>query len=77
MTDENKILVTDLINEVNEELDFKDRLILFKNYNNFLIIYNISELYRCQWHLITLLLQVLLNFIFTKIIIGTLHIYLI
>lgn len=25
LTDENKILVTDLINEVNEELDFKDR----------------------------------------------------
>ena len=71
MTDENKILVTDLINEVNEELDFKDRLVF--NYNN----YNDLELYRCQWHLITLLLQVLLNFIFTKIIIGTLHIYLI
>lgn len=25
LTDENKIMVTDLINEVNEELDFKDR----------------------------------------------------
>ena len=25
LTDENKIVVTDLINEVNEELDFKDR----------------------------------------------------
>lgn len=49
MTDENKILVTDLINEVNEELDFKDRLVF--NYNN----YNDLELYRCQWHLITLL----------------------
>ena len=25
LTDENKIIVTDLINELNEELDFKDR----------------------------------------------------
>jgi intraflagellar transport protein 80 len=25
LTDENKILVNDLVNEINEELDFKDR----------------------------------------------------
>ena len=29
LTDENKILVNDLVNEINEELDFKDRY-LFK-----------------------------------------------
>lgn len=27
LTDENKILVSDLVNEINEELDFKDRVI--------------------------------------------------
>ena len=42
LTDENKILVTDLINEVNEELDFKDRFPIYQY--KYMI-----ELFQCQW----------------------------
>jgi hypothetical protein len=45
LTDENKILVTDLINEVNEELDFKDRVISMSMAFNNLIVTSFSKCY--------------------------------
>lgn len=45
MTDENKILVTDLINEVNEELDFKDRVISMSMAFNNLIVTSFAKFY--------------------------------
>ena len=45
LTDENKILVTDLINEVNEELDFKDRVISMSMAFNNLIVTSYAKCY--------------------------------
>jgi hypothetical protein len=45
LTDENKILVTDLVNEVNEELDFKDRVISMSMAFNNLIVTSYAKCY--------------------------------
>lgn len=45
LTDENKILVNDLVNEINEELDFKDRVISMSMAFNHLIVNSFSKCY--------------------------------
>jgi len=45
LNEENKIHVTDLVNEVNEELDFKDRVINMSMALNYLIVTSFSKCY--------------------------------